>query len=69
MWKSLADFSVQNFAQWSVQDEAFGTSPSPAGDFVVGNLSPAGSYSPVRARRQQRIGLAAIRRSAPLADV
>ncbi|HVV71492.1 MAG TPA: DUF1553 domain-containing protein, partial [Verrucomicrobiae bacterium] len=33
---SLGDFSRGDFDGWSVQDEAFGASPSPAGDFVVG---------------------------------
>jgi hypothetical protein len=34
--ENFADFSAGDFAGWSAQDEAFGTAPSPAGDFVVG---------------------------------
>jgi len=33
----FADFSRSDFAGWSVEDEAFGPSPSEAGDFVVGD--------------------------------
>jgi hypothetical protein len=35
--ETFGDFSGRDFAGWSVEDEAFGTSPSPAGDFVVGD--------------------------------
>ena len=35
--ETYAEFSGQDFAGWSVQDEAFGCSPARAGDFVVGN--------------------------------
>jgi hypothetical protein len=34
----FGDFSGRNFGAWSVQDEAFGASPSPVGDFVVGDI-------------------------------
>jgi hypothetical protein len=35
--EKFADFSAGDFAGWSAQDEAFGTAPSPAGDFVAGD--------------------------------
>ena len=35
--ETFADFSAGDFSGWSAQDEAFGTAPSPAGDFVVGD--------------------------------
>ena len=34
---TFGDFSGHDFAGWSVEDEAFGKTPSPAGDFVVGD--------------------------------
>ena len=35
--ESFGDFSRSDFAGWSVRDEAFGSCPGPAGDFVVGD--------------------------------
>jgi hypothetical protein len=37
--ESFGDFSARDFSGWSVEDEAFGTSPSAAGDFVVGDAN------------------------------
>ena len=37
--ESFADFSAADFDGWSLQDEAFGTGPSSAGDFVIGDPS------------------------------
>jgi hypothetical protein len=36
--EAFAEFSGTDFAGWSMEDEAFGSSPSHAGDFVVGDL-------------------------------
>ena len=35
--ETYADFSGGDFAGWSVEDEAFGSAPTGAGDFVVGD--------------------------------
>jgi hypothetical protein len=40
----FADFSGRDFSGWSAQDEAFGTAPGQAGDFVLGDAA-----RPVRA--------------------